>query len=64
MYTIFRHLLDILDTRVRLELARSSLPVNLTLAQVLDDRNDGVDWTDELVRGVSFTADQLLASKR
>ena len=52
-------LLDILNTRVRLELAGSSLPVDLTLDKVTNDGNDSIDRTDKLARGVSFTACQL-----
>jgi hypothetical protein len=52
-------LLDILDTRVRFELARSTLPIDLTLDQIANDRNHSIDGTDKLAGGISFTACQL-----
>jgi hypothetical protein len=46
---------NILNTRVRLEFCRSALPIDLALAQILDDRDDGIDRTDKLACGISFT---------
>jgi hypothetical protein len=57
--SVVSYLLNILDTRVRLELARSSFPVDLTLDEIANDGNDGVNRTNKLVRGISFTACQL-----
>ena len=57
--SLVSHLLDILDTRVRLELARSSFPVDLTLDEIANDGNDSINRTNKLVRGISFTACQL-----
>lgn len=48
-------LLDVLDTRVRVELARRASPVNVAPDELVDDRDDRVDGTNELVGRVSFT---------
>jgi hypothetical protein len=52
-------LLDILDTRVRFELARSTLPIDLALDKISNDSDNSIDGTDKLAGGIPFTACQL-----
>lgn len=48
------HLLDILDTRVDLELLSRLLPVNVALGELVNDSEHVVDLADELRGGVAL----------
>jgi hypothetical protein len=55
---------NILDTRVRLEFCRSALPIDLALAQILNNRDDGINRTDKLACGISFTVSSAKAHNK
>lgn len=49
------NLLDVLHTRVRLQLALGALPVDRTPDELVHDLDDGVDGANELVGRVALT---------